>query len=371
MTNENNKKSESLATVHTHTHTHGAFKKERLIYLDILNILAIIAVIAMHCNGIVHGNPMIKAWNTSLAIECLAYFAVPVFFMISGANLMKYRERYTTKEFYLKRMTKVLVPFIFWAIVMFLWKIFVIHSIKIESVNSLVKLINAFFSNTEEPTYYFMFEILGIYLIMPLLSLLTKKEYHKTLWLIVATYFIFNATIPNLLTLVGIRWNSSFGVPIGGYVMYAIIGYLLSETCITKKQKNIIYIGAILGLCYRYVTTFVLSKNAMRVIKTTWGYTSWHCILLSMAVFIFVKDLKILDKIKDNDKIKNIIAKIAGCSFGVYLIHIIIKYYYVAIFNINVLSWHFRTLGIIAIYVISLAIVMILKKVPIIKKILP
>ena len=72
-------------------------------------------------------------------------------------------------------MTKVLVPFIFWTIVMFLWKIFVIHSIKIESVSFLVKLINAFFSNTEEPIYYFMFEILGIYLIIPLQKFIVIK----------------------------------------------------------------------------------------------------------------------------------------------------------------------------------------------------
>lgn len=36
-------------------------KKNRFIYFDILNILAIIAVIALHCNGIVHLNPLIRA----------------------------------------------------------------------------------------------------------------------------------------------------------------------------------------------------------------------------------------------------------------------------------------------------------------------
>lgn len=45
--------------------------KQRIVYFDILNIIAIIAVISLHMNGIVHGNPNIRAWNTSLIIECI------------------------------------------------------------------------------------------------------------------------------------------------------------------------------------------------------------------------------------------------------------------------------------------------------------
>lgn len=35
-------------------------KSNRVIYFDILNIIAIIAVIAMHCNSIVHGNLILR-----------------------------------------------------------------------------------------------------------------------------------------------------------------------------------------------------------------------------------------------------------------------------------------------------------------------
>lgn len=254
---------------------------------------------------------------------------------------------------------------------MFIWKIFIRKSMTIETVNSPIKLLNAFFSNKEESTYYFMFEILGIYLIIPLLSLLTKKEYKKTLWLTIGLFFIFNAMLPNICSLIGITLYSQFKVPVTGYVIYIILGYLLSEEKIDKKWKVILYIGAILGVIYRYATTFVLSKSAGQVIKTTWGYSSWHCMLLSSAIFVLIKDLKINEKIRNNEKVKKIISKIAGCSFGVYLIHMIVKYYYTNIFNINTSSWHFRTLGVIVIYFISLLSVMLLKKIPVVRKVLP
>ncbi len=265
-------------------------KSNRVIYFDILNIIAIIAVIAMHCNSIVHGKPNSTAWTTSLVIECICYFAVPLFCMLSGATLMNYREKYDTKTFFKKRLLKVAIPFIFWAIIMFVWKIH-IGWINIQSINIPIKFINAFFANKEEATYYFMFIILGLYLTMPLLSLLAKKEYTKQLWFVVLLYFIFNAFLPNILELFKIQLNTNLTVQLGGYAIFIILGYLLSTQNITKKYRILIYAGAIIGLIYRFATTFYLSKQAGSVVKTTWGYTSWHAILLTATVFLIIKNL--------------------------------------------------------------------------------
>ncbi len=344
-------------------------KSNRVIYFDILNIIAIIAVIAMHCNSIVHGKTNSTAWTTSLVIECICYFAVPLFCMLSGATLMNYREKYDTKTFFKKRLLKVAIPFIFWAIIMFVWKIH-IGWINIQSINTPIKFINAFFANKEEATYYFMFIILGLYLTMPLLSLLAKKEYTKQLWFVVLLYFIFNAFLPNILGLFKIQLNTNLTVQLGGYVIFIILGYLLSTQNINKKYRILIYIGAVIGLIYRFVTTFYLSKQAGSVVKTTWGYTSWHAILLTAAVFLIIKNLN-FEKIITNSKVRNFITKMSGCSFGIYLIHKIVMYYEQKILSIDVYSWQWRTIGIFSTYIICLAIVSIIKKLPLFKKIVP
>lgn len=355
----------TMVTIHK-----GTKENKRIVYFDILNILAIIAVISMHMNGIVHVNPNIRAWNTSLIVDCIMYWAVPVFMMISGATLMKYREKYDTKTFFKKRFTKILIPFLFWAIFMFVWKI-TTKQIDVLTFSGVKDWINAFFTNQEEGIYYFLFEILGVYLTMPVLSLLTNKEYRKTLWLIVALFFIFNGFLPNILGLFNIYWNEAFEIRINGYLIYVILGYLLSTEDLSKKQKNVIYIGAIIGLIYRYVTTFVLSKEAGSVIRTTWGYFAWHCILLSCAVFIFVKDLQFDKKLENKTKVTKALSTISSCSFGIYLIHMIVKYYITDLLNWNEFSWSYRSVGIIITYCISLIIVYLLKKIPVVKKVVP
>lgn len=79
---------------------------KKIVYFDFLNITACLCVLGMHCNGIVHNFDGSVAWKQSMAVETLGYWAVPVFFMLSGATLMNYRKRYSTKEFFKKRFIK-------------------------------------------------------------------------------------------------------------------------------------------------------------------------------------------------------------------------------------------------------------------------
>ena len=156
---------------------------------------------------------------------------------------MNYREKYDTKTFFKKRLIKVLIPFIFWAIFMFVWEIGT-KQIDVSVYHGVRDWLNAFFSNKEQFIYYFMFEILGVYLTMPLLSLLTNKEYRKTLWFIVILFFIFNGLVPNILGMFEIYWNEALSIRINGYLIYVILGYLLSTEELNKKQRIVIFIGA-------------------------------------------------------------------------------------------------------------------------------
>lgn len=342
-------------------------ENKRIVYYDILNIISIIAVIALHHNGIVHGNPNSRGWNTSLIVECICYFAVPVFCMLSGATLMNYRSKYDTKTFFKKRFAKVLIPFIIWSAVMFIWKILVLKTMQISGI---IDFFNSFFSSKQEPTYYFMFVILGIYLMMPLFSHLAEEKYRKTLWYIVITFLIINSTIVPLLKLANIEWNMNCSVQIGNYMIFVILGFLLSTEDLKIKNRIMIYFGATIGLIYRYSITYIQSKNLGIVDKTTWGYANWNSVLLAASVFIIAKRL-FNDAKFMNDRLSKTIAKISSCTFGIYLIHQIIMYYEVSIISVDLSSLVWRTVGIITTYLISLLIVLMIKRIPVLNRIVP
>ena len=75
--------------------------KRRFVYFDMLSIIAILAVIFLHCNGVVHGGPQVPHWPQALVVEGVFYWAVLIFFMLSDTKTMNYRGRKSTKEFLL------------------------------------------------------------------------------------------------------------------------------------------------------------------------------------------------------------------------------------------------------------------------------
>ena len=90
--------------------------QKRIVYFDVLNILACICVIWLHCNSVLYSyDPGAGLWRLSLFVQVICHFAVPAFFMISGANLMNYREKYSTAEFIKRRFLRTLIPLLIWS----------------------------------------------------------------------------------------------------------------------------------------------------------------------------------------------------------------------------------------------------------------
>ena len=231
-------------------------------------------------------------------------------------------------------------------------------------------ILNMFFANKEEAIYYFMFVILGVYLTMPLLSILSDNKYRNVCWYTVIAFFITKSLIPVILSIFKISYNNDLSIQIGTYVIFPLLGYLLSTQDLTKKQRILIYILGFLSVCFRYGYIYYFTVSSGQLNNTVNGYQTFHSVLLACAVFVFVKQLK-LKKINNNLKLKKIIADIAGCSFGIYLIHKIIMHYEIKLFDINVYSWQWRVFGIFTTYFICLGIVFVLKKIPFVKKVLP
>lgn len=350
--------------------SYSSQNNKRVLYYDILNILAIIAVIALHCNGIVHqySYDNQKPWSTSLIVECVFYWAVPIFMMLSGATLMNYRNRYTTKDFFKKRVFKVLIPFLFWAIFIGIWA-FLNGNLVIDDF-SFKEILNIFFSNREESTYYFMFEIIGIYLTMPILSLLADPKYRNICKYTVFAIFITQSLLPCILGIFGISYYSGLSVQFGPYIIFVLLGYLISTHDFKKKERIIIYILGIASVFFRYIYTYYTTIEMQQMNYSLFSYVQFHSVLLASAVFVFFKYNKFINSIK-SDKIIKIINNVAASSFGVYLIHKIIIYHELKIFNINNFTWQWRIFGIVTTYLICLLIIMLLKKIPIVKKLVP
>ena len=337
--------------------------KKRILYFDLLNIAACISVVALHCNVMVHGWQPGLNWKFGLGIEVIFYWAVPVFFMLTGATCLEYRNKYDTKTFLSRRFSKTLIPFIAWNIILYL-----VISVGINrSPVGPRTFVNMVLSNQIEDVYWFFFPLFSIYLSIPILSKLVGDM--KTIRYAIATVFVCNSVLPFILPLIGIQWNANVTVTAcSGMLIYVLLGYYLSKTELTKKQRMLVYVAGILASAFRYLYTMLSSDNLGYVDRFLFNYSAFPAVLEGAAIFVLFKELN-LDKLESKSKA---IRTISACSFGVYLIHKpILDYFVMGSLGIANTSLVLRTIGVPIIWLGCVLIVLALKKIPVVKRIVP
>lgn len=343
--------------------------KKRILYFDLLNIAACICVVAMHCNGIVHVYSDARCWKTSLIVETAAYWAVPVFFMLSGANLINYRKKYSTKEFFIKRFGKTFVPYVIWTVIYFVLKVHY-GEIVVDSFN-VKQFISMMFNNEIVGIYWFFPVLFTVYFSMPVLSAIDERFRKRIFDYMIIYGIMFISVLPLACRLLGVNFNGDFKPAIvGGYLIYVLIGYQLANTKLTFKVRMVIYVGGVCGWLLRFLTTLLISPKIGEIYKGFWGYLELPTIMLAIAVFVWFQ-YHGWRKIEANEVWVKIIAKISSCSFGIYLIHWLFIWKIPAVFDINVYGWQWRVLGVMAIYMGALVIVWLIKRIPFIKYLVP
>ncbi len=344
-------------------------KTERVFLIDFLNVISCFGVVWLHVNGAVWTFSYFRTWVTSWLLETLLYWPVPIFFMLSGITLLGYRDRYNMKVFLKKRMMKTLLPFLFWSVVSIFWSIYVSGYLTPDTRISLLSMVDLVVNCKGMSIYWFFPALFSVYLSIPILSLV-EKEKRFGIYTYILVYGVLTISIlPFLAALFGISFNSDLKSPIcGGYLMYLLLGYLLWNHELTKRQRYIVYILGIAGWAVRFFGGWYLSWQAGNVNSTFSGYLNVPCVAQSAAVFVFFRQCDFTSLKK---KMGSVVANLSELSFGIYLVHFYLMRFVIDQFQIEMSSWQWRLGGVWFTYFCSAGIVACMKKVPALSWLVP
>jgi len=142
--------------------------KKRFIWADVLRILAIYLVIVVHSFPSANfSRDLTTSWPFIISFT-IAKTCVPLFVMLSGALLLGKTETY--KLFFKKRIGKVLIPWVIWTLIYMFWNYNVNHY-----AASTIPQWKYFFELTFLSQLWFLPLIFSLYLMTPLLRLITAK----------------------------------------------------------------------------------------------------------------------------------------------------------------------------------------------------
>lgn len=254
-----------------------------IFYIRVLNVLACFAVVMLHCNGIFWSRPTGRLWVTSNFIEVTMYWAVPVFFMNAGVTNMEYRQKYTTREFLVRRFQKVGIPFVFWSLFSLMLSA-VSDGTRINASNIYASIANSAYLSI----YWFFVPLFAVYLSMPLLTVvLPEKRKHVFGYLI--SYAVLTISVfPLLCNLLHLKYNAAIQPPVAAaFMLYVLLGYWIHHYPLSKRCRYAIYMAGIAGWLLHFGGTLLLSGMQEGIPMTFKGYTNIPCVLYSTAVLLY------------------------------------------------------------------------------------
>ena len=340
------------------------------VYFDVLNTLASFFVVWIHFGNVVHWYDGSSVWKMCVPIQVLSYWAVPVFFMLSGASLMGYRNRCTTAEFFRRRIARTVIPYLFWGTLAILWMIH--RQTLVLDSGIMLHIINVFL-NGSMGIYWFFIPLFGLYLAMPLFSLLADERYRRILHYVVIVGILTVCVLPYFYNLFHIIigksffWNGNMRIScLAGYSVYAVLGYLASIHSFTKKQRVAIYANGVFCIAIGLLSFYVLTPT-LGLQQIFFDYFNYPHMGLALAVFVFIRYFT--EKFIKNDEMWSLLfKKLASCSFGVFLCHLFLLQFMEVrpFFAKYSVQWYF--FWPVVCYLACVLSVAFIKKIPVIKK---
>lgn len=348
-------------------------ENNRLLWVDIIRIIGIIAVIAIHVE-----DSFIYSWNKISWIDWWASniymgfirFPIPLFIILSGYLLLSKQEDNVT--FFMKRINKVVIPLVAWSMIYWIF----INNYNLYSIIT-VDFVQRLLANKIYFHLYFLYIILGLYIITPLLrrilehSNMSDVHYYLTLWLI---FSLINQ-------LIGF-FGYNIGIPLEAVTLNLglyILGYAIKNTRISYRIKLLSGILVVLSITITIIGTYFFVSKIGQIDGSVGRLITITSVTSAIGLFILVREALSNLSLKGSMSIfGNIISTIGGATMGMYLVHpILLHYVYhgisgVHLLSVDVISPIFSIpLVTFLLFVSSLLIVVVFQKIPLFRKIVP
>lgn len=291
---------------------------KRIFYFDVLRAMAIIGIVFCHASvSFVLSGVNNSDFYISAFFDCFRDFSIPIFVMLSGALLIGKSDSF--KDFFKKRLSRILIPFIFWVVIYAAYSsAYITHGF------SLSNAVDIFFgtSATLGVAFWFIWMIIiayfGIFIInkfdldMKMLTLISL------FYILICQLGLFDPYSDRIIYFVS-------------FMAYIIIGHFIAnndylETKISPDKLVLITLALSVSSYLCYVFGFVVPTSISHGRFINLSYFNVPILFISVNIFLLFKYLSktgYLDKIENNN-FGNVISTISRYSFGIYLAHYVI-----------------------------------------------
>jgi surface polysaccharide O-acyltransferase-like enzyme len=342
--------------------------------VDLIRTIAIIAVIVLHATREATSfNPEapLEVWRWWIVdvYQSMSRVGVPLFVMLSGALLLQPYKNEPLSVFFKKRWARIGLPFLFWGAAYFAWTFFTNPETFTSSYIIQGVLSGPYFH------FWYLYMLIGVYLFTPLLRILVAHADRKLLKYLLIVWLL-GAILMPIPSLFGAYQLDSniFIVPL--WVGYFVLGLYLLKV---QVRRSTLLALLTLGLALTAVGTYVMAATFGGTLTYFFqDYFSPTMILASVALFLLLNTFQAPSNQTEvqHSKVSWLLRRISENTLPIYLLHVMIiesiqRGYFGFTINSNTLN---SIIGVPLISVITfficLAVIIPLKKIPVLKKLI-
>lgn len=292
-------------------HTKISMPNTQLSYLNYLRFGSIMLVILLHSVSNFVADPnfySLPSYKLLLVFNEIGRAGVPMFFMISGYLLLRDQRTLDCCPFYRRRLNRILIPVAIWNAV---YCIYYHKSIAVYFKESI----------QQGCAYHlwFVYTILGIYLLAPFLKRMVDSCTRKQLWWLL-TLVSFTGTLRPIFNLVTPFYLYLFPPLMEGYISYFLFGYLFGTMSLARNKERfasllMIVSGFLLGV----VGNYLLSSPDQLNLPFNSGYSLNH-FLLAGGIFLLSRTCQWLER----PRIRAVGRLLSALTFQIYFVHVLV-----------------------------------------------
>lgn len=297
--------------------------KRRLLWIDVARILATWGIICLHTRAVSYYE--VDCFSATWLIICgwgeIVKWAVPVFIMISGVLMIE--RDIPLNTLYGHNIGKLLGAKGVSCLTMFLIYVFYTLYFGGFSLAKCVKM--AFMDNA----MWFIFMMIGLYMIQPFLRIICQKremiEYFLILGIVFSVIFPLSEVISGFVgETIKNTYNSMYFYFTLGYITYFVLGHYLYKYCKGWKKIRIMFVIAAIGSCFfnifvdasyiRYDKKWIQVLHDQTITIGTF--------IFSVSVFmIFILWEEELNNFVKRCRLEAVIHRIGKNCIGIYVLH--------------------------------------------------
>jgi surface polysaccharide O-acyltransferase-like enzyme len=252
--------------------------------VNLIRTIAILMVILVHASFFPYKIPgeitptVMVNWFTADVFGAIGYLGVPLFVMLSGALLLNPSKADEPMEvFFKKRFNRIGLPLIFWTAVYFIWSFYIW-----EKPVTLLNIGQGLISGSY-PILWFLYLLVGLYLVTPILRTLVKHIDRKKFRFLLIIWFVGTISVSLVHTFTDFNYNPLMFV-ITDWVGFFLLGIYLTRT---KIQSTVAYFGLIFGLLVAILGDWLLTGfMGEQYAGYFHGYLSFNMIIASTCLFL-------------------------------------------------------------------------------------